>query len=455
MWLINKIFVISAVCCICSVNADILSAKNRAARLMEPVVGIVVVDSNSTDNSDNNGDKVDGSGFIVDETGFILTNCHVVEGADRIEVVIHDGSKYIAKLVGKDSRSDTALLKIDVDRKLPTVTFANSDNINVTTPVYAVGNPFGFGTSVTAGIISSKVRNLPSQMGDIKNDVPFLQTDAAINYGNSGGPLYTYDGEVVGMVTVFVSDGMQNTGISLAIPSNLLQKAVTQLRNFGKLRRSWVGITAVPLDRDVESALGLGKRCGYAIVAVEKASPADLAGIQEDDILLSINNEDIEENMNIDYMLANLPLDKVIPMVVMRSGHEMNFNIRVGIKEEDDSIVSQESAPKKEIAYQKIDSIPVGVADLTPDLRKCFGIPTQLEGVMIANVGKRPSEMSIGNVILRVNQKKISNVTDLINEIGSITSSKAAKVALYVYDPNRQPQRFYVVFRLMYATPKK
>ena len=129
MWLINKILTVSAVCCIFCANADILSARNRAARLMDPVVGIVVVDSNSSDNSDNNGDKVDGSGFIVDETGFILTNCHVVEGADRIEVVIYDGSKYIAKLVGKDSRSDTALLKIDVDRKLPTVTFANSDKI--------------------------------------------------------------------------------------------------------------------------------------------------------------------------------------------------------------------------------------------------------------------------------------------------------------------------------------
>ena len=455
MRLINKIFAASIACCVFYANASIPFVKSRVARLTEPVVGIVVVDSSASDNSDSNGDRVDGSGFIVDESGFILTNCHVVDGADRIEVVIYDGSKYIAKLVGKDRSSDTALLKIDVDRKLPTVAFANSDDIDVTTPVYAVGNPFGFGTSVTSGIISAKVRNLPSQIGDIKSDVPLLQTDAVINYGNSGGPLYTYDEKVAGMVTVFVSDGMQNTGISFAIPSNLLQKAIPQLRDFGKLRRSWVGITAVPLDRDVESALGLGKRCGYAIVAVEKASPAELAGIQEDDILLSVNNEDMKENTNVDYMLANLPLDKVVPVVVMRAGHEMSFNVRVGVKEEDDSVVSQESAPKKEIAYQKVDSIPVGVADLTPDLRKRFGIPSQLEGVMIANVGKRPSEMSIGNVILMVNQKKISNVADFIKEMSNVTSSKAAKVALRVYDPNRQPQRFFVVFRLMYTTPKK
>ena len=235
----------------------------------------------------------------------------------------------------------------------------------------------------------------------------------------------------------------------------MLQKAIPQLKNFGKLRRSWIGITAVPLDRDVESALGLGKRCGYAIVAVEKASPADLAGIQEDDILLSVNNKDIEGSANVEYLLANLPLEEVVPMVVMRSGHEMKFNVRVGIKEEDDSANIHEVAQNNEIAYKKIDSIPIGVTDLTPDLRNRFGIPSPLEGVLIANIGKHPSEMSIGNVILRVNQKKISNVEGLIDEMNKITSSKAAKVALYVYDPNRQPQRFYVVFRLMYATPKK
>lgn len=453
MLFFNKFYTVIVVLCFsgycCAVAT---SSESKSARLTNPVVGIVV--DSSFSNSENSGEKVDGSGFIVDESGFILTNCHLIDGAGRVEVVIYDGSKYIAKLIGKDSRSDIALLKIDVDRKLPAVTFANSDNIEVTTPVYAVGNPFGFGTSVTSGIISSKVRNLPNQIGDARGDIPLLQTDASINYGNSGGPLYTHNGEVVGMITVFVSDGMQNTGISFAIPSNLLQKAIAQLRNFGKLRRTWVGITAVPLDRDVESALGLGKRCGYAIVAVEKASPADIAGIQEDDILLSINNENIAESANLEYILENLPFGTV-PMVVMRSGREMNFNVRVGIKAEDNSWENQELLSKKEIAYQKVEGIPIGVAELTPELRKRFGIPDNIEGVVIANVGKRPSEMSIGNVILRVNQRKISNVANFSSEIRNVTSSKVSKIALYMYDPNRQPQRFYIVFRLMYATAVK
>lgn len=426
--------------------------------LLGPVVGIIT-DTNS--DSFDNSRRISGSGFIIDKNGYILTNCHVIEGAHEIEVVFHSGMKAVATLKGKDTKYDIALLKIDVEKlrevekfngDLSTVIFDDSDKIEVTTPIFVAGHPFGLNARLTSGIISAKVRSLPSQVTemDYSSDIPFLQIDAKISHGDSGGPLFTYERKVIGMVSIFVSDGNQDTNIGYAIPANLLKKVIAQLKDFGKVRRGWIGISAVSLDRDAESALGLGNRHGCVIIGVEKGSPSEQAGLQEDDILLSVNGENITANTNIECMLSSLPLNKSVPILVMRDGKNMNFNVKVEARDDDDDSVSPPEA-RPNISAQKIDYIPVQASELTNDLRNYFDIPQDVNGVLVAKVDK-PSEISVGNVIMRVNQKKVSTITELSNELRAVVASKAGSVALYMYDPNRLLQRFYVVFRLVYTT---
>lgn len=421
-------------------------------RITRPVVGIIVTEATSG-TSENGEEKIDGSGFIVDSDGFVVTNYHVIDGASHIDVVLYDGSRYPARVVGSDSNSDTALLKIDTDHKLPCVVFADSDDSYLTMHVYAVGYPFGFGISVTGGIVSAKMHGLPNQIGDIGINIPFLQTDAHINYGNSGGPLFTQDGRVLGMVTVFVAEGSQNTGISFAIPSNLLRRNIEQLKIYGKLRKSWVGFFAIPLDREVATALGLGDHHAFAVVSVEKGSPADSAGICPGDLILSINGDDMSPGTNLEYTLLNLPIDEVVPITVVRSKQEMTFDVKVGIKNEDSDFEcgTSESIPDQPISYQEIDCLSIGVTDLTNKLRDHFGIPRNINGVLIANVGKRHSRMSVGNVILSVNQKRVGHAACFIDEIRNLTLSKAPSVVFEVYDSSRQVPWFYVKFALIYG----
>lgn len=421
-------------------------------RLTKPVVGIIVTEATSG-TSENSEEKIDGSGFVVDSDGFIVTNFHVIDGASRVDVVLQDGSRHTARIVGTDSNSDIALLKIDVDHKLPCVSFADSDESYLTMRVYAVGYPFGFGMSITSGIISAKMRGLPNQIGDVGINVPFLQTDAHINYGNSGGPLFTQDGRVVGMVTVFVAEGSQNTGISFAIPSNLLKRNIEQLKTYGKLRKSWIGFLAIPLDREVASALGLGEHHAFAVVSVENGSPADEAGICPGDLILSINGDDVTPATNLEYTLSNLPIDEVISIVAVRSKQEMTFDVKVGIKSDDGDAEHEESetGAVQPISYQEIDCLSIGVTDLTNKLRDHFGIPRNINGVLIANVGKRHSRMSVGNVILSINQKRVAHAACFMDEIKNLTLSKAPSVVFEVYDPTRQVPWFYVKFALIYG----
>lgn len=449
--------------------------QNFVERITKPVVGIMITEFGSGV-SENTEERIDGSGFIVDPNGYVVTNCHVIDGASGIEVVLHDGTRYAARVVGSDSNSDTALLKIEANAaedgkfsdtsskavssgtsasniKFPCAAFADSDDIDIASSVYAVGYPFGFGVSVTKGIISAKMHGLPNQIVDIGMNIPFLLTDARINYGNSGGPLFTDDGRVVGMVTVFVAEGSQNTGMSFAIPSKLLRRNIEQLKIYGKLRKIWVGFLAIPLDNDIASELGLKDHYAFAVVSVEKGSPADVAGICPGDLILSINGEDMHPNTNLEYILQDLPIDEVVPIVAMRSKQEITFDLKVGYKDDERSSEAEEPEGNRDhaISYQEVDCLSIGVADLTNKLRDHFGIPYNINGVLIANVGKRHSRMSVGNVILSVNQKRVSRADSFIEEMKNLTLSKAPSVVFEVYDSSRQVPWFYVKFALIYG----
>jgi serine protease Do len=431
-----------------------LAVKKGIPRLINMVVDVIVSDKNLADDyrGSDRKESSDGTGFIIDENGYIVTNYHVISSTDKIKIVLYDGSEYMAKVIGKDERSDIALLKIDVDTKLPFVQFADFDKVEVGDPVIAIGNPFGFGKTVTSGIVSCKGRNLSSQIAELGAGgdlVYYLQTDAAVNYGNSGGPLFSYNAEVVGMITVFFSDGMHNTGINFAIPSNTLKKVIKELKDHGKMQRSWLGISVFPLNKKAARVLGLGKQYGCVITKVENNSPAAMAGIQTGDILTALNDESISENTNLEFMLNTLPIGKVIPIQIMRHKVGMKFSVTVGIRNDEDFYLNQEDvSEKKEISCEKIDGLEIGVTELTPELRKSFDINDGISGVMVSYVGQR-NDIAIGNVILAVNQISVANIAALKSELKKISESsemaKDKELAFYVFDPQTRKSDYVVV----------
>jgi serine protease Do len=444
-------------------------------RLMETVVEVVTSEKGSTDefgkkeSSDGIArESSDGAGFIIDENGYIVTNCHVINSPEKIKIILSNGKEYFAQIVGKDERSDIALLKIDSKTKLPFVRFADSDKIEVGDQVIAIGNPFGFRKTVTSGIISYKGRDLSdkiSELGVGGDSVLYLQTDVTVNYGNSGGPLFLHNsGEVVGMITVFFSEDGRSIGINFAIPSNTLKTVINQLRNFGKMRRSWTGISVSQLDYEVSRALGLTEEqgLGVAVTKVEKNSPAAAAGILVSDVLLSINDEKITRNTNLEYMLSNLPIDRVVPVQILRHKVMMKLSLKVGSRSDDDFSYgfSEDVHIQRDIPREKVDGIGVEVTDLTVDLRKSFEIQDAMNGVLISHLGGYSgADISVGSVILMVNQTPVSSVNELRLELQKISAGedakKCGKVAFFVFDPKVRRYDYVAVPLKLKSTDKK
>jgi serine protease Do len=434
--------------------------KTKISKLLDTAVDVVVSDKDIDLHAayDSRKDLPDGSGFIVDENGYIFTNCHVIDSAEKIDIVLRDGGKYTAKVVGKDQRSDIALLKIDVDVKLPVVEFPDLNHkIEVLDPIIVIGNPCGFGKTVTCGAISCERRDLSPQMAELGKGgdlVSYVQIDASVNYGNSGGPVFNQDGKMIGMVTVFIPDSK----IAFIIPHTALKRALDDFMKSGKLNLSWIGISVGSVfNAEVSAALGLVNTSGCVIKEVESNSPAAIAGICVNDILLSVNRESVSNGSNVEYMLSSLPIGETIPVRVRRVGKDIEFKIKVASKNDDTLSHNKTEEVKKkiEISEEKVEGIGVGVADLTEERRQYYDIPYDINGVLVVSVANAQSEMSAGNVVMMVNQTVISSVADLRNAMKRLVNSKAKSFALYVYDTYRQEKKFYVAFKLCYHSSAK
>jgi serine protease Do len=421
-----------------------ISIKGGIQKLMNTVVDVIIIsdDSNTTPNEQDSN----GAGFIIDKSGYILTNCHVIDSAIAVKIATYDGREYRAKIIGKDSRSDIALLKIDSDTDLPCAQLANSDRIEIGDPVIAIGNPFGLGKTVTSGIVSFKGRDLSKQIAALEMGgdlVYYLQTDAAINGGNSGGPLFSYNGEVVGMITVFLSDGFRSTGINFAIPSNMLKRAINELKDHGKLQRSWIGISVSSLTRKVMQAFGFEKQFGCVITMIDEHSPAANAGLQVGDILVALNDEFISENTNLEFLLNNLPIGKVVSVQIIRNGVSMKLSIRVGVRGDDISQDSQEVFITGKLPREKIDGFDLWVTNLTLDLQKKMGIPENVKGVIISH--SMLEGMKSGCIILSVNQVDVSSVSELRKMLYNCNLRNLKVVAFYIYDPMTNRRNYVAV----------
>ena len=348
-----------------------------------------------------------GSGFVIDPSGIVITNNHVVGDANDIVVIFTDGRKLKAKVVGKDSKVDVAVLKVESDKPLKTVKFGDSDKMRVGDGVMAVGNPFGLGETVTAGIISARNRNIDSGPYD-----DFLQTDASINKGNSGGPLFNMQGEVIGINTAILSPSGGSIGIGFATPSATVMPVIAQLQQFHETRRGWLGVRIQPVDDTIADSLGLGSARGALVAGVDDKGPAKPAGLKAGDVIVKFDGKDIKESRDLPRLVASMPVGKSVDVVVIRDGKEVTKSVTLGRLEDGEKqteAASNEDEAPQQNAVEK--ALGMEFSGLTDEARKTFKIKDSVKGVVVTSVdpGSPAAERGLrpGDVIEEVNHQAV------------------------------------------------
>ncbi|MEC9406238.1 MAG: DegQ family serine endoprotease [Pseudomonadota bacterium] len=347
-----------------------------------------------------------GSGFIISEDGFILTNYHVVAGADEIVVRLSDRRQLVARLVGTDQRSDLALIKIDAEG-LPTADIGSADDLKVGEWVLAIGSPFGFDYSVTAGIVSAKNRSLATEQY-----VPFIQTDVAINPGNSGGPLFNLDGEVVGVNSQIYSDSGGYQGVSFAIPVDDAMRVANQLRRTGIVVRGWLGVVVQEVDRALARSFGMRRPEGALVSRVVPNSPAAEAGLQVGDVILQFGKREVGTSRSLPHMVGRAEPGERIPLRVLRDGERLKITVRIGALETDERASLAPAQPDQR-ARPAAFELGVSISDLTRSQRAQLGV--EQGGVLVTDV--RPGSASAvaglmpGDVVMSVGQQPVDSRT--------------------------------------------
>lgn len=348
-----------------------------------------------------------GSGFIVDPSGYIVTNNHVIEGADRITVTLFDDTTLDAELVGLDNKTDLALLKVETDSDLPYVSWGNSDKARVGDWVIAIGNPLGLGGTVTAGIVSARQRDINSGPYD-----DFIQTDAPINRGNSGGPLFNIDGEVIGINTAIYSQSGGSIGIGFAIPSNLADGVIDQLREFGTTRRGWLGVQIQAVTEEIAESLGLGQAHGALVAGVLENSPAESAKMKTGDVILRFDGKAVPESRRLPRIVAETSVGKTVDVVVWRDGREESIKVTLGELEKFDQAALETPSREDERGQQRsISELGLGLSTITPQLAEKYSFESDKEGVVITGIetgsGAEEKGLREGDIIVEVNQEKV------------------------------------------------
>ncbi|OCJ05188.1 serine protease [Rhizobium sp. AC44/96] len=411
-----------------------------------------------------------GSGFVIDPQGYIVTNNHVIEGADDIEVNFADGSKLKAKLIGTDTKTDLSVLKVEPKTPLKFVKFGDSSTMRIGDWVMAIGNPFGFGGSVTVGIISGRGRNINA--GPYDN---FIQTDAAINKGNSGGPLFNMKGEVIGINTAIISPSGGSIGIGFSVPSELAASVVEQLREFGETRRGWLGVRIQPVTDDVADSLGLSSAKGALVAGVIKGGPVDDGSIKAGDVILKFDGKAVNEMRDLPRVVAESPVGKQVDVVVLRDGKEQTVKVTLGRLEDSDQAASNDADSDKpqggvinpdpgenqdmdepdgdqsqpvpdgkgkpaETAPDAKNVLGLSLSTLNAETRKTFGIAESVDGVLVAEVapGSLASEKGLkaGEVIVEVAQEFMRTPEAVAAKVQSLKQEGRRNAQMMIASPN-------------------
>src|SRR5690348_12074506 len=383
-----------------------------------------------------------GSGFIIDPSGLIVTNNHVIADADEITVTLHDNTTLKAKLVGKDTKTDLALLRVKAGHPLPAVAFGDSDKMTVGDWVLAIGNPFGLGGTVTAGIISARARDI--QQGPYDD---FLQTDAAINRGNSGGPMFDMDGEVVGINTAIFSPSGGSIGIGFAIPANEAKPVIEQIQKYGHARRGWLGVNIQSVTDEIAESLGLDKPKGALIASVFDGGPAQKAGIQPGDVVLTFDGKPVVDMRHLPRIVAETPIDKSVKVTVWRKHKELTLDVKVGELKDNVEQVSATAKQPVPPPGTAVKTLGLSVADLTPELRERYQLADDSVGVVVTDIDKdgpaAEKGMRAGDVITEVAQEEVKTTADVVKKVDVATKAGRKSVLLLV---DRQGDlRFYAL----------
>jgi serine protease Do len=361
-----------------------------------------------------------GSGFIVDPSGLVVTNNHVIADADEITVTLQDNTNLKAEVVGRDTKVDLALLRIKPSKPLPAVKFGDSDQTRVGDWVMAIGNPFGLGGTVTAGILSARGRDISAGQYD-----DFLQTDASINRGNSGGPMFNMNGDVIGVNTAIYSPSGGSIGIGFAIPANMARPVIDQIKEYGHPRRGWLGVRIQGVTDEIAESLGLDKPRGALIASVNDGGPAQKGGIQPGDVVLNFDGKEIPDVRQLPRIVAETPIDKSVKVTVWRKRKEEGVDVKVGELEETDQVASADAGKQGSSTAPSdtpsVKTLGLSLSSITPDLRTKFSLADDAAGVVVVDVqGNSPGaekQLKAGDVIVEVAQEEVKSPSQVVDKI--------------------------------------
>jgi serine protease Do len=392
-----------------------------------------------------------GSGFIIDPEGYIVTNNHVIAEADEITVILQDDTELKATIVGRDSRTDIAILKVKTDKKLPAVEWGDSSSAKVGDWVIAIGNPFGLGGTVTAGIISARARDISRRVGGVGDYVDdFIQTDASINVGNSGGPMFDMTGRVIGVNTAILSPNGANIGIGFALPSEVAKPVVEQVRKLGHVRRGWIGVYIQKLEHDIAESLGLSSSKGALVGKVAAGGPAEKAGFEHGDVILTFDGHEINDPRKLTRLVGETPAGKKVPVKIWRHRKEMLLSVTVDdLKETGDT--SSPSAGKADKATGKNTAKVLGMslAPLAPENREQYGIKADVRGVLVTEVA--PNSVAFrkgirpGDVIMEAAQTPVNTPADVLKKVQDVKKEKGKSLLILL---NRDDMLAYEALKL-------
>lgn len=386
-----------------------------------------------------------GSGFVIDSSGIVVTNNHVIADASEITVIFTNGQKLKAEIIGRDAKVDVAVLRVKPEKPLKAVNFGDSDKSRVGDWVLAVGNPFGLGGTVTAGIISARNRNIDS--GPYDN---YIQTDASINKGNSGGPLFNLAGEVIGINTAILSPSGGSVGIGFASPSSTVLPVINQLREFGETRRGWLGVRIQNVDDAIADSLGLGKTRGALVAGVDDNGPAKPAGLKTGDVIVKFDGRDVKDSRDLPKLVAAAPVGKAVDVIVMREGKEVTKSVTLGRLEDGEKMASRNGDDKGADSVGKsVTQTAMGMsfATLNDALRQKYQIKDSVKaGVVVTEVDRDSSaadKVQPGDVIVEINQEPVLNIDGLSSKAKAMKEA-GKKTALLLVANAQGDVRFVV-----------
>lgn len=374
-----------------------------------------------------------GSGFIVDTSGIVVTNNHVIADADEINVIMNDGTKIKAELVGVDKKTDIAVLKFKPAKPLIAVKFGDSDKLRLGEWVIAIGNPFSLGGSVTAGIVSARNRDI--SQGPYDN---YIQTDASINRGNSGGPLFNLEGEVVGVNTLIISPTGGSIGLGFAVPSKTVAGVVDQLRQFGELRRGWLGVRIQQVTDEIAESLNIKPARGALVAGVDDKGPAKPAGIEPGDVVVKFDGKDVKDPKDLSRVVADTAVGKEVDVVIIRKGNEETRKVTLGRLEDNEKAQAAAAKTKEEPAEKPVTQKALGLdlATLSKDLRTKYKIKESVKGVIVTGVDGNSDaaekRLSAGDVIVEVAQEAVGNAADVKKRVDQLKKDGKKSVLLLV-----------------------